>query len=94
MEAEKKIAEKEAKKIAGRKYRATVKELIAFCGEKMPGTNYDRFYIDELVKKYPYQENLDALFESVRQIEATSVEDYVDKFLGMVDKERLAKVKK
>lgn len=56
LEAEKKIAEKEAKKIAGRKYRQTVKDLIAFCVEKMPGTNYDKYYIDELVKKYPTQD--------------------------------------
>jgi len=52
-EAVKKAEAKEAKKLAGRKYRQTVKDLIAYCVEKMPGTNYDKYYIDELVKKYP-----------------------------------------
>ena len=51
-DAETKKAAKEAKRLAGQKYRATVKDLIAICVENMPGTNYDKFYVDELVKRY------------------------------------------
>lgn len=72
---------KELKKIANRKYRETVKVLIAHCEEHMPETNYDRFYLDELVKKYPKQEDLDALVDAVKGITEPIGEKFVDAFL-------------
>ena len=51
----------------------------------MPGTNYDRFYVDELVKKYKEQEALEALIEKIKSIEATTCEDFVKDFLMIVD---------
>jgi hypothetical protein len=59
------LDEKNIKKEAAKKYRLTVKSLAALCVEKMPGTNYDRFYCDELVKKYKKQEDLEALIVNV-----------------------------
>ena len=46
--AEQEKAEKERKKQIGIKYRAACKELIALCVAKMPGTNYDRFYVESI----------------------------------------------
>jgi hypothetical protein len=34
----------------------------------MTGTNYDKFYVDELVKKYMQQADLDALITKVKEI--------------------------
>jgi len=51
----------------------------------MPGTNYDRFYVDELVKKYKEQDALEALIEKIKSIEAPTVEEYVKAFLMLVD---------
>jgi hypothetical protein len=85
-DAEAKKAAKEAKRLAGQKYRATVKDLIAVCVENMPGTNYDKFYVDELVKRYMGQEAIDGLIESVRAIgKQSSVEAYIEKFLDLVE---------
>ena len=51
----------------------------------MPGTNYDRFYVDELVKKYKEQEALEALIEKIKSIEAKPGDDFVTEFLMLVD---------
>jgi hypothetical protein len=76
-------------------YRETVKGLAAYCSEKMPGTNYDRFYVDELVKKHKSQEALDELITKVKSIEATNCEDFVKDFLMLVDtKNQLLKIQK
>ena len=41
-------AEKEKQKEIGIQYRASIKTLIELCKEKMPGTNYDRFYVESI----------------------------------------------
>lgn len=52
IENEKKREQEEFKQ-KQKQHKETTKALIAFCVEKMPNTNYDRFYVEELVKKYP-----------------------------------------
>jgi len=51
----------------------------------MPGTNYDRFYVDELVKKYPGQEKLEEFIEKVKAIPTPAGDDFVHDFLMLVD---------
>jgi hypothetical protein len=76
-------------------YRATVKELAVYCTEMMPGTNYDRFYVDELVKKYPGQENLEAFIIKVKAISVPAGDEFVHEFLMLVDaKAHLLKLEK
>jgi len=36
-----------------KKKRVLLKELSDYCESKMPGTKYDRYFVEELVKKYP-----------------------------------------
>jgi len=36
-----------------KKKRLLCKELGEYCEGKMPGTKYDRYFVEELVKKYP-----------------------------------------
>lgn len=62
-----------------------MKQIAQYCTEKMPGTKYDRFYVDELVKKYPKQEDLEALFEKIKNISASNTDDFVKDFLMLVD---------
>lgn len=57
----------------------------------MTGTNYDRFYVDELVKKYPKQEQLDGLILTIKAIEATDVPSFQHEFLQIVDAGYLAR---
>ena len=99
-EAEQKVvdvkAEKEAKKLRGKIYRETVKKLIAVCLEKMPGTLYDKFYCDELVKKYPTKDVLDELILKVEGIntEGKTSDQVVIEFLTLNgDTARLEKEK-
>lgn len=56
----------------------------------MPGTNYDKFYVDELVKRYMGQEAIDGLINSVKAIpKQKNVDDYVNKFLDLVETEHM-----
>ena len=57
----------------------------------MPGTRFDKFFIDELVKKYPKQDVLDKLVESIKAIDAPKGDEYVDKFRLLVDSANYAK---
>lgn len=83
--AAKKLAEKKAIQEAGRKYRMSFKALVELCVTNMPGTNYDKFWCETIVKKYPKQEQLDALIEEVAAIEADSVEAFVEEIKVVVD---------
>jgi hypothetical protein len=85
VEKNKKEEEKKERQHLNKIYRETVKGLAAYCTEKMPGTNYDRFYVDELVKKHKTQEALDELIVKVKSIGATNCEDFVKEFLMLVD---------
>jgi hypothetical protein len=54
----------------------------------MTGTNYDKFFVDELVKKYMQQVDLDALIAKVKAIGTQpTVPEYVSKFLDIVESE-------
>lgn len=86
---------KEEKRLRGKLYRETVKKLIGVCVEKMPGTLYDKFYCDELVKKYPTKDVLDELITKVENIvtDGKDINDVVIEFLTIAgDKARLEKV--
>jgi len=56
-----------AKREAGKKYRLTVKEITIYCAEQMPTCiRFDKYYLEEMFKKYPKQEQLDGLFEQLK----------------------------
>jgi len=44
----------------------------------MPGTKFDKFYVEEMVKKYPKQESLDELVSRIKAIESKSAEEFID----------------
>jgi hypothetical protein len=61
------------------------KQLTELCTKGMPGTTFDKFYCESLIKKYPEQEQLDALIAEVTAIEADSVDAFVEAFKVVVD---------
>lgn len=58
------------KKAAQKLYRESVKKLTEICVNKMPGTKYDKFYVEVLVKKYPTQPQIDELIKKVENIKS------------------------
>ena len=61
-----KLNEANIKKERAKQYRACYKEFYIFCEEKMPGTKYDRYFLEEFAKRYAKLEDLLALFEVVK----------------------------
>lgn len=51
----------------------------------MPETKYDRFYVEELVKKYPKLEDLELFFKKIQAITAMDKDQFVEEFLKIVD---------
>ena len=47
----------------------------------MPGTKFDKFYVEEMVKKYPKQESLDELVSRIKAIESKSAEEFINDIL-------------
>lgn len=45
-------AEEEAKKQKQIAYKQRVKDLIELCQAKLPGTRYDKFWVESQIKKY------------------------------------------
>jgi hypothetical protein len=58
----------------------------------MAGTKFDRFYVDELVKKYKKQEDLEALVVTIKAITATTVPTFQREFLLLVDPKLAEKI--
>ena len=54
----------------------------------MPGSQYDKFYLQEFIKKYPTYEELDKFIERVNDIQSSSTEDYIKSFEELVNKEQ------
>ena len=54
-------------------------------------SKFDKFFVEEMVKKYPTQGPLDELVSRIKGIESKSVDDFIDKFRTMVDAANYAK---
>lgn len=52
----------------------------------MPDTNYDRFFVEEHVKHYKTQEQLEEFVALVKEIEEDNQEAYVKAFKRVVNK--------
>lgn len=64
------------KKEAGKLYRKTCRDVIVFCEQKMPGhPRYDKYLIEEKLKKFQNQEKIDALRST---LEAFGDDTFID----------------
>lgn len=94
-DAEKKAKEDETlrKKEAGKLYRATCKEFTLYVVDKMPTSKYDKFYLSEMVKKFPNQEKIDALFSEIKAFkDDTFEEEFQDRLDVMNNVKKVVKV--
>lgn len=48
------------------KYKATVKELIELCNEKLAGTKYDKFWVESIIKRYNTTEKVESLIAQLK----------------------------
>lgn len=62
------------------KYKNTIKDLVRICDEKMPNSKYDKFYLEEMCKKYPKQDDLDGLIQKLNKIK----KGFLSKFENMI----------
>lgn len=63
------------KREAGKLYRLSCKNFNIYCCEKMPGSKYDKWFIEEFVKKYKKQEDIDAVTEVVKAFDDKDFEN-------------------
>lgn len=61
-------------------YKNTCMEFCQFCVKKMPGSQFDKFYIAEMVKKFPKQEDMDELFATIKGFDDDTFESQFQKF--------------
>ena len=61
---------------AAKHYKETTKKLLEICGEKLPGTRFDKFFVEGLIPKYPKQEQLDDLIGRIDAIETDDAQQY------------------
>lgn len=90
VEEEKRRVEREAEEAKQRKgdqvkqaqkhYKETTKKLLEICGEKLPGTRFDKFFVEGLIPKYPKQEQLDDLIGRIDAIATDDAREYAVEF--------------
>lgn len=71
-------------------YKAKTKELVEICQLKMPGTNYDRFWIESLKNKLNTSEKLQPIVEFLQnnEVDVAKFKAFMDDLL-MSEDERL-----
>lgn len=59
----------------------------------MPTSKYDKYYIDEMVKKFPKQDDIDGIFERVKGFSDDTFEsqfqEVVDEFMTKKNKNKM-----
>ena len=55
-----------------KKRKEKVKEFSNLCELKLVGSNYDRFFVEEFVKKIPKLEAIEEIIEKLRALTGTS----------------------
>lgn len=86
MDAE--IAEKNAARERALNFKSKVKELIELCEAKLPGTKYDRFWVESIIKRFSTVEKLQPINDYLSQSESPDqFISWVTQFM-MTEKER------
>lgn len=66
--------------------RELVKEFGLLCQDKLPGTNYDRFFIEEVCKKIKTTEEIDTIVTTLRTVEPEEFKERLLEELGHTKK--------
>jgi len=62
-------AEEDAKKQKQIAYKQRVKDLIELCQAKLPGTRYDKFWVESLLKKYNTVEKMNSIVDALNAVD-------------------------
>jgi hypothetical protein len=65
-----------------KKRKELVKEMSNLCEAKLVGTKYDRWFVEEFVKKIP---KIEVIEEIVEKLRALTGNDMVKEFLVIID---------
>lgn len=69
-------------------FKSRVKELIELCEAKLPGTNYDKFWVESIIKRFSTVEKLQPINDCLSQCESPDqFISWVTQFM-MTEKER------
>ena len=69
---------------AARKRKEKVGALITISREKMPGTKYDKFYMEEVAKKFKSDAHLEEFVEEVKLIQRQKGNPFAQEFENVV----------
>lgn len=75
-EQERVKAEEEAKKERARVFKAKVKDLIELCQAKLPGTRYDKFWVQTIIKKYNTTEKLSQVYDLMSATDTDDLQSF------------------
>lgn len=74
-------AEEEAKKQKQIAYKQRVKDLIELCQAKLPGTRYDKFWVESQIKKYNTVEKINQIVDTLNAVDASlPVNEFIPAF--------------
>lgn len=80
LEAENKV--KEEKRQTAINYKQKVKELIELCQTKLPGTTYDKFWVESIIKRFSTLETLSPICDYLAKCDSKSdFDEYISDLL-------------
>lgn len=83
-EEERRVRKEKGEEVTRRK--EAIRNLIAICEERAPGTRYDKYFIEEFVKKFKTTVEIDSLIQKLREIPAS--EDFVNTFESIINQNK------
>jgi len=63
--------EEEAKKQKAIAFKQRVKDLIELCGTKLPGTRYDKFWVETILKKHNTVDKINLIIDALNAIDSS-----------------------
>ena len=82
---------KEEKRLVAINFKQKVKELIELCQFKLPGTTYDKFWVESILKRFSTLETLSPIFDFLTNCDSKSDFDEYMQDLLLSQEERQKK---
>lgn len=85
--------EKEEQRQRAIAFKSKVKELIELCETKLAGTNYDKYWVQSVIKRFSTVEKLQPICDFLEKNDSTErFVEFINDFM-MSEEDRLKKVK-
>lgn len=72
-------------------YKQKVKDLIELCQVKLPGTTYDKFWVESIIKRYSTSETLQPILTFLETCESKNAFDEFMEDIKLSQEDRLKK---